>query len=68
MAFKIAERTPADGPVSVTREGDRIRVTAETDGNRESILITEYNAARILGLLTHPLKEEGVSPQLWSNQ
>jgi hypothetical protein len=52
MAFKMAERTPADGPVSVTREGDRIRVTAATDGNRESILMTEYNAARILGLLS----------------
>ncbi len=52
MAFKQAERTTEDGPMSVTREGKKIRIAAETGGATESMLVTEYNAARVLGALS----------------
>ena len=49
--FKQAERTAEDGPMSVTREGKKIRIAVATGGVSESILVTEYNAARVLGAL-----------------
>lgn len=50
--FKQADRAPEDGPMSVTREGKKIRIAVTTGGTEESILVTEYNAARVLGALS----------------
>lgn len=52
VSYKMPERSPADGPMSVTREGEKIRISAETDGKTESALMTEYNAWRAFGALS----------------
>jgi hypothetical protein len=48
-AFKMPERLPEDGPVGVRREGDRhLCLYAEGLG---SLTVSEYNAARLFGIL-----------------
>jgi hypothetical protein len=54
--LKQADRKPEDGPISVTREGEKIRVVVETGEVSQSILMSEYNAARVFGALSVTLE------------
>lgn len=50
--FKQAPRQPTDGPVSVNRnDDDTLTLIATTDGRDGSIRVSEYNAARLFGIL-----------------
>ena len=52
MAFVQAPRSDTDGPVSVKRPDDGFVVVEVTSaGKVESILMSEYNASRVFGML-----------------
>ncbi len=49
MSFKQALRRPEDGQIGVKRpDDDFILISATTAGREEAILVSEYNASRIL--------------------
>jgi hypothetical protein len=49
-------REPHDGQVSVTREGECLRVTVTHNGESASVLMGEFNAWRIFGMLAMMLE------------
>lgn len=51
--FKQAERLPADGPINVgITDGDRIMI-AVTNGEQHSMIVmSEYNASRVMAALS----------------
>lgn len=50
--LKMPERKPSDGPMGVSRPGpEQITITATTDGEMQSITMSDYNAWRTLGVL-----------------
>lgn len=51
MGRPLPQHQPSDGPVHVTRVHEGIAVTVETKGNEQSIVMSEYNAARTLAIL-----------------
>lgn len=52
MSYKQPPRTPIDGPISVGRSGPDINIHATHSGIEQSIVVTEYNAARIFASLS----------------
>lgn len=46
------QRGPKDGPVSVTRRDDGIGISVTHDGQEHDLLLTEWNARRLLGMLS----------------
>lgn len=54
MSFKQAERLPDDGPIGIERlDDDRLLVYVETsNGDRQFITVSLFNAARIFGALS----------------
>lgn len=57
MDFVQAPRRPEDGAISVSRvEPGMLRLSVVTDGQEETITLSEYNAARIfagIALMLH---------------
>lgn len=52
MPFQMPERQPNDGEVNLRRlDKGKIQVSVMTDGNLEGITMSEYNAARVFGIL-----------------
>ena len=50
--LKMPERKPSDGPMGVSRPRDgEIMITATTTGEMQSIVMSDYNAWRTLGVL-----------------
>jgi hypothetical protein len=50
--WTMAERQPGDGAVSASRPvPDKLAVTVTTDGKMQSLVMSEYNAARLFGML-----------------
>lgn len=50
--FVQAPRQPTDGPVAINRnDDDSLTIVATTDGIDGSIRVSEYNAARLFGML-----------------
>lgn len=50
---KMPARRPEDGAVKVTRlDGDFIALDSTWDGKAESLVVSEYNAWRLFGLLS----------------
>ena len=45
------ERKPWDGPVEVLRVGDYISVSATDQATKSTIMMSEYNAWRVFGML-----------------
>ena len=50
MAFKQAPRTPIDGPMGVNRiDNDTLVVNVTHNGEEQSLVMSEHNAARVFG-------------------
>lgn len=50
--MSLPERKPTDGPINIIRtQEDDLIVSVTTDGEIQSIAMSEYNAARILASL-----------------
>ncbi len=53
MSFKQADRHPDDGPISVNKlEGGRISVTVSNGSEMGQLIMSEYNASRVVGALS----------------
>lgn len=53
MPLKMPERGPGDGPVAVRRPTDgEIAIAATTDGVEGCVVMSEYNAWRVFGMLS----------------
>jgi hypothetical protein len=51
-AFKQAARIPTDGAVEINRDGEgRLWIHATDSGEERSICVSDFNAARLVGLL-----------------
>lgn len=54
--FKQAERLSADGAVNVSVTGSQYySITVTNDGKDESLLVSEFNASRLLAMLSFML-------------
>lgn len=53
MSFEQAPRRPEDGSVSILRAHDQelLLVKVTHDGQEQTIVMSEYNAARVFGML-----------------
>lgn len=51
MVFEMPERTAMDGRVGVGRENENIVIEATHGGQARALVVTPYNAARILAML-----------------
>ena len=45
-------RKPCDGPISVRREGEDILLCAEHNNVSQNLVVSEWNARRLLGALS----------------
>ena len=45
---ELPKRQPADGPINMSRVHEGIAMTVTTHGREESIVMSDYNAARVL--------------------
>jgi hypothetical protein len=51
--FKQAERLSSDGAVRVSRSGERhLAIEVTNDGNTESVLLSDFNASRVMAMLS----------------